>query len=405
MAKKENSGNDAAARYMVDVLRYAAGSLIEPLNYLRNLSVELVGWIRKTAGTINRTVRLANILRGANLAIADTYRLITQAHSRDLRDLARASIEGARSILTAASGGADIIRVSMTPARAVEISKGPLLSGATVAQTWTQQGNDLKWRFRTLAQDGIFRDQSAATLTDRILGTKESNFSDGLMPKKMREAETITQTAATAVANAVLAESYQEARDVETVTWSATLDRKVCRVCSGLHGKTWVLKAGQAVGQSVTESHGRNDKGKAVTFFLDWPGHPPIHRYCRCVLTPGLVKWSALSKESKAKLRKALGDDAADVLEAMKEKVFNGEPPDVQTFDEWLAGKTHAEVEKILGPGRARLWEKGLSVDAMLNPSTLKPLTIAEMEEKWAGERARSNRDFIGIMRAAGGRR
>jgi SPP1 gp7 family putative phage head morphogenesis protein len=378
MPRRQNNGLDSVASLTVDTLRLAASHLLAPLRVLRELSSSLVGWIRSTARTINRVSRLSEILAGARLAIRDSYSLISTTHRKELKEFASAARDGARSVL-ASLAGADIFRVSMTAPDARAIADAKLLFGNSVADSWARAAAGLQAEFQRTVQQGIFLNETATRLTERIEGTPEAGFADGIMKKRYREAEAIVNTAAVAVGNAVRAEAYETSDDVTILTWSAILDAKTCLVCAGYHGKSWTMEGRKPIGHK-----------------LAWPGYL-AHMRCRCSQIPGVR-----TKSDKA-IREALDldvgeDELAAAVDTVQENLDKQkEMPG--SFDEWLAGKSHDYVNKLLGPGRAKLWEKGMPLEQMLT-QTGRPLTLEQLNAKWSGERQRSNRDFIGLIAA-----
>lgn len=390
--KKPDPATDAVARYTIDALRLASQHLLHPLNVLRELSSTLIDWIKRTSQTVNRVFRLRDLINGAKLAIADSYKLIVTRHVAELRDFAKVAVEGARAVIAAAAG-LDVFQVPMNGRDAVTIANGKIIFGRSVSESWNDHARDLVIKFTAAMNQGVFLNEKTAQLSARVEGTEEAAFKDGLIPRKMREAETMTETAALTVANAVRNQAFAEMSDVvEILTWSAILDSKTCRICSALHGKSWTAKDLKPIGHS-----------------FQFPGVLAHHR-CRCGQTPGLKEWGAIKagpstggEPIKARVRAELLDAGMDhdaipaAIDAIKARIGKRSAP--STFDEWLASKSHADVNKILGPGRAKLWEKGMALDQMVSQS-LRPFTIKELEAKWTGERLRSNRDFVGMMAA-----
>lgn len=96
-----------------------------------------------------------------------------------------------------------------------------------------------------------------------IRGTKENNYSDGVLATTQAGAVTLARTIINGVANNARVETIKENADViDGVKFLGTLDGKTCPYCASLDGYIW---RGEEMGQAR---------------------RPPIHPNCRCTLIP-----------------------------------------------------------------------------------------------------------------------
>lgn len=147
-----------------------------------------------------------------------------------------------------------------------------------------------------------------------------------------RSATTLVQTSLAQVSQEAL--WHMVSANPETfrgVVWHTTLDNRACPVCIALSGQAWTLDHAP-IGESGP-----------------WPGEPPRHSLCRCVLVP-VLKGQRL--------------------------------PQAQTFEAWLRTRPVAEQQAILGPGRYTLWTSGQIQLRQLTDQRHRPLTLSALQSE-----------------------
>lgn len=153
-------------------------------------------------------------------------------------------------------------------------------------------------------------------------------YEGGVMAASTRQAELLARTATMHVAN-VARNSYFEANAdiIKGFQRVETLDMDTCIICGADDGHIYK------------------------------PGEPrpklPVHPNCRGTYAPVFKSW------------RELGVDADEIPPGTRASM-DGQVPENQTFDDRLRKMGAARRRAILGPNRARLYEDGMPLEAMV---------------------------------------
>ena len=151
----------------------------------------------------------------------------------------------------------------MTQEQQKAILDGQGIDGATIAE-WFQrwQRGDLE-RIASAVQKASVEQLTIAEISRLIRGTKEKNYSDGILAATQVSAVRLARTIVNGVSNNARMETIKENSDViDGVEFVGTLDGKTCQYCAAYDGHIW---RGE-------------DAGKAR--------RPPLHPNCRCTIIP-----------------------------------------------------------------------------------------------------------------------
>jgi len=114
-----------------------------------------------------------------------------------------------------------------------------------------------------------------------------------------------------------------------------------CIVCGSKDGKTYYYKKNPPTAIDV----------------------PPLHPYCRCILSPITKSW------------KELGEKIPPVYGASTRASFTGQVPATLSYSQWLKTQDDKFVEDILGPKRFKMWkDEDLSLNEMVKGNKVIPL-------------------------------
>jgi len=114
-----------------------------------------------------------------------------------------------------------------------------------------------------------------------------------------------------------------------------------CIVCGSKDGKTYYYKKNPPTAIDV----------------------PPLHPYCRCILSPITKSW------------KELGEKIPPVYGAATRASFTGQVPATLSYSQWLKTQDDKFVEDILGPKRFKMWkDEDLSLNEMVKGNKVIPL-------------------------------
>ena len=152
---------------------------------------------------------------------------------------------------------------TLTPQQQKAIIDGQAISGATIAdwfKSWKRK--DLE-TISSACQKASVEELTVRDIYRLIRGTRENNYTDGVLATTQAGAVTLARTIINGVSNNARVETIKENSDViDGIKFLGTLDGKTCPYCASLDGYIWR-------GEDMV--HARR---------------PPIHPNCRCTLVP-----------------------------------------------------------------------------------------------------------------------
>ena len=124
---------------------------------------------------------------------------------------------------------------------------------STTGQDWWQrQGAGLVQRLGDSLTVGVSLEESLTQLTQRVRGTSEAAFTDGVMAKARDDAARLVRTQTTnAVSEARVSVAERNAARVYAVQHSSILDSRVSYICAARHGLRYRLPDHEPIGHSV----------------------------------------------------------------------------------------------------------------------------------------------------------
>lgn len=293
---------------------------------------------------------------GNNVIATQTQRLVVQSFNRVFK--------------------AEIFNNVLVPAELKALSRNPVVLGGTTTENWWKQKTKLKQAFVEQMRLGLAQGETNEQLIQRVrgksTGAKETVVRDGkrvkvpqrtggIMDTSRREAEALVRTSAQTVSNSTLLQTYQANEDVMGgMALLVTLDGRTTLICMSLSGGQYTLD-GDPLPNSVSQD--------------PFPGPPPYHWNCRTIITPITKSWEELSGRKKSAIRNE-ATDLASVRASM-----NGEAPGRQGYSGFLRGQPRSFQNEVLGKKRAELFRSGKLELHQLTDSSLRPLTLAELEK------------------------
>ena len=192
---------------------------------------------------------------------------------------------------------------------------------------------------------GYVEGQTIQQITQRIMGTRALQYTDGLMETSRRDAAAMVRTAVSHTANFTRNEFYKQNNDlVKGIKWISTLDGKTSAVCRARDGEVYPIDSGP---------------------------RPPAHWNCRSSTTPVIRSW------------KELGIDLPESAKSTRASM-DGQVPAKQSFEDWLKKQGAARQDTVLGGTVADLWRRGkLNFRDLLDQSG-RPLTTEQLRAKAA---------------------
>lgn len=364
--------------HQFDLLRVAAGLRADAVAELETLEAHLVQALQnKGEMSVNKAAKFEALLKQTQGQISDAYKRIGAHHGDSLKSLA--VLEGAQSVkVVNARIGASVVSVAIAPKLLEAVVDAGVIRGHSSATWWQSQAADLTLKFSGQMRQGVLLGESVDELARRVRGTKANSYNDGIMAAKKREAAALVRSSVIAVANEARLRSFREMGDVvKGIAWLSTLDGRTTTECRGLDGLEWTLEY---------EPVGHDKK---------FPG-PTAHWQCRSTQTTVLRSWDELSgkklpsigdKELEAAMQEVLAasgmapEKVAKAIAGTRASM-DGQVSASMDYNEWLATKSDAFINDVLGPGRAALWKSGKVTLRDLTDQDNRPLTLKQLAEK-----------------------
>lgn len=378
MPNAADNGADQLHTQTISLLRVEAGLRQQALAALVKLQGNLTGQVANSAGlTVNKAAKLKALLAQTTDTIELAYKELTHDQTDSLKQLAVVQGKAARKVIDVQLGAA-VSSVAIAPKTLEAVVDAKILNGWSSAEWWAGQSKALQDKFGQAMQQGIFLGESTDELVRRVMGTKANGYKDGIMEVSKRDAAALVRSSVIAVTNEAKLRTYQEMGDlVKGIQWLATLDTRTTPICRALDKKVWRLPDMAPVG---------HDK--------KWPG-PTAHWQCRSTQLPVLRSWAELAGKELPSINQQELDDAVrkklaaagwerdrvDKAVVGARASMNGELPAETDWQEWLENKSDGFVEKLLGPGRAKMFTAGKLKLSDLTDQNNRPLTIAQLEE------------------------
>jgi hypothetical protein len=328
----------------INLIRTSAGIDAAAAEKLQSLIDDLVLMLNAVDVPNAKKSIINSLIREAYDTIDEHYMTLGTQVIDHLTQIAE--IEGKFIEKTMNNGiGAKLIEA---PANLADNARKTLVQGAITSDWIKRQSADTQFKFRTAISTGYQNGETNQQIVAKVAG------SDGFMQIARNNVSALVQTAVQEVAGDARLAMYKANSDViKGVSWLSTLDSHVCIPCSVRDGMSWDLDGKPMDGTDLPFGSGT-----------------PLHWNCRCVLIPRTRSW------------KDLGIDAEEIPASTRASM-DGQVSANLRMEDWLAGKSQAFQDKVLGPGRAALFRSGkITLRDLLNQSG-RPLSLDELRAKY----------------------
>lgn len=372
---------DYAIGHQFKILRVAAGQRQQAFSTLLGLEKELADIVSNAGEKPTlQSAQYKAMQADAQVAIADTYKLLAKQHGKGLEELATVEWQATDKMINKAVG-VELLSGKIPPKILEAVTKAPVVQGHPAADWWNGQSADLRQKFQGQMAQGVLLGETTPQLLKRLRGAgvfaqNDPNAPAGVMKKAKRDAEALILTSAASISNTARMESFKSRPDlIKGVQWLATLDGRTTLICIGLSGKQWRFPDMQPVG---------HDKA--------WPG-VIAHWRCRSTQISVLYSWEELSGKKLPSLDdKTLQQRVDEILHSQgwsDEKInrsrvntqasMDGEVAKDLTYEDWAKTKGPTFIEQTIGPGRAALYNSGGMTFSDLTDQNNRPLTVAQL--------------------------
>jgi SPP1 gp7 family putative phage head morphogenesis protein len=263
--------------------------------------------------------------------IAAQAALVAARWSAYSAELVQDEVEAQTGLLTRILAPLGVGVATGSVAAALARTRARPADGATPAEWLAQANRGDRERAVRATRAGVAAGDSGRELSRAVVGSASLGRKDGIREVSRRSIQTALQTLTThAAAQSSAAVWEANATIVKSVRWVSTLDGRTSPICWTLDGTIFPIRQGI---------------------------RPPAHPHCRSVVMPIIPRLEAIA-----------GAPGRDVLPATVVDRFDGQPPRVLRYEEWLRGRSAKFQREVLGPSRFKLWsEGGISLERFVN--------------------------------------
>jgi len=370
---------DLSIIHAINLERLKQGEVVKVLDILDDLGLSIQKQLEKIdptgVGPTYRARRLARLLKNVKATTKAHFSKAKAANSKGLSGVASISAKATQNIING-SLGVSLGAALPSAANLQSLAGKVLIEGDVVSEYWKQQNAQVTGNFLRQMRMGVAGGEGLQSLIQRVRGTKENNFTDGIMNATKKKAETLVRSSVAAVNNEAIINTYQANEDLfNGYQWMATLDSRTSDICKARSGLTWD-KDFQPVG------HG-----------IGWSA-PPAHFNCRSTVIGVLKPWADLAnkplpavgaetlKEELTKSLMARGLSPALISKAINktQQSMDGFVAGDINFEDWLKGKSERFQKAILGEQKWELWNTGKIGFVDLVDQKSHPRSLAELQ-------------------------
>ncbi|RVD58869.1 hypothetical protein EN866_19485 [Mesorhizobium sp. M2D.F.Ca.ET.223.01.1.1] len=318
------------------LLRHQVSVRSELDRFLATLDTAIAGLIvsiapSEPARQAYRAQRLDKLIAAVADSIKGTYADMQKYHRREMQQLADVEaaylVKAVNDLFEKAP-----VTLNLTAADALKLVDTALVAGAPMKDWWAEQSRAMQLKFSHQMRVGFIGGESDTDLVKRVRGTKEMNYTDGIMEVSRRSAKILVRGASSAVVSATRKKAIGDNPDVfDGIQQISVLDGRTSHICMAYAGKVWSLPGYKPEGHS-----------------LPYNGGVPRHPNCRSTEIPVLT-----------------GESPAEDMD----------------FDTFLKGKSAAQVDELLGKGRADLFGSGRITLSDLVDQQGRPLTLEQLRK------------------------
>lgn len=370
---------DLSIIHAINLERLKQSEVVKVLDILDDLGLSIQKQLEKIdptgVGPTYRARRLAKLLENVKATTKAHFSKAKAANSKGLSGVASISAKATQNIING-SLGVSLGAALPSAANLQSLAGKVLIEGDVVSEYWKQQNAQVTGNFLRQMRMGVAGGEGLQSLIQRVRGTKENNFTDGIMNATKKKAETLVRSSVAAVNNEAIINTYQANEDLfNGYQWLATLDSRTSDICKARSGLTWDMNF------------------KPIGHGIGW-SPPPAHFNCRSTVIGVLKPWADLAnkplpavgaetlKEELTKSLMARGLSPALISKAINktQQSMDGFVAGDINFEDWLKGKSERFQKAILGEQKWELWNNGKIGFVDLVDQKSNPRSIAELQ-------------------------
>lgn len=370
---------DLTVVHAINLERLKASETAIVMDILDDLGLSVQKQLEKIdptgVGPTYRARRLARLEKTIKATTALHYKKIKSQSASSLAETAKV---GAKATANGVNSSLGVSLGATLPPPVVlrELAGKTLVQGEQVKAYWDEQFAGTRGNFVRQMRMGVAGGEALPALVARVRGTKDNNFTDGIMTASKRKAEALVRTSVSAVNNAAAIATIEANGDLfNGVQWLATLDTRTSDICKARSGLTWDENY-QPVGHAIAWSP------------------PPAHFNCRSTIIGVLKSWDELANKKlpavgaetlQKELTKSMTARGLSPLMIEKslyktQQSMDGFVAGDLNFEDWLKRKPEGFQKDILGEGKWNLWNAGKISFVDLVDQKSMPRSLAEIQ-------------------------
>lgn len=404
---------DRAVRHQVDVRRYTVGELRRMIAYLERMDRDTAALLRERLpkvgvpdGTpVNPNTGLTEAQRKRYQQLLADIRLLRQAAIQEMRgafqedmlELTKVEADFEQNLIQGAIPIAEITAAGVSAAQVRSVVFKQPFQGKLLKEWFDGLDREDAVRVKAAITDGFVQGQTNDQIVRSIIGTRASQYTDGVAGVTRRAAQAIVRTAINAYANGAREEVWKANEDIIIgLRWTSVLDGRTSAVCRGRDGM-------------VTPIGGR-EVPAGVRKLVPAGARPPAHINCRSTMVPVLdweemagnrpfvtdtrtrrqreIDFRAQAKEKAGKdkwrqlTEKQRRDLIRDERKAWSREAI-GRVPAETTYGEWLSKQPTKFQNDVLGVKKAQLFRKGDLKLEQFTDRAGNELTLGQLKERY----------------------
>jgi len=370
---------DLTVVHAINLERLKASETAIVMDILDDLGLSVQKQLEKIdptgVGPTYRARRLARLEKTIKATTALHYKKIKSQSASSLAETAKV---GAKATANGVNSSLGVSLGATLPPPVVlrELAGKTLVQGEQVKAYWDEQFAGTRGNFVRQMRMGVAGGEALPALVARVRGTKDNNFTDGIMTASKRKAEALVRTSVSAVNNAAAIATIEANGDLfNGVQWLATLDTRTSDICKARSGLTW------------------DENYKPVGHAIAW-SPPPAHFNCRSTIIGVLKSWDELANKKlpavgaetlQKELTKSMTARGLSPLMIEKalyksQQSMDGFVAGDLNFEDWLKRKPEGFQKDILGEGKWNLWNAGKISFVDLVDQKSMPRSLAEIQ-------------------------
>jgi SPP1 gp7 family putative phage head morphogenesis protein len=367
MVKKTKSQAyfDASLLHQVAVRRFTSMQVKELLLIVEKADIELSKELRaKLPGIKNyQSKRLEALLADLKIARQELMKSLSKNIRATVADFIKSEAQFENQAIDLALDVALVsTSVPLSVLKEVVFSK-PFSISQTGAQTirgWLNQmeATDIE-NINNALQLGIINGESVKTIVSRIVGTKDNDYSDGVLGTTRRNLDAIIRTAINHASNSAREEIWKGNEDIiDGLRWTSTLDGRTSAICRSRDG--------------LIAPVGNKDIPVGFKKLNPVDARPPAHPRCRSIMVAvfdgiGVIGKRPFVSDARTREKREIDFESEAKAAGLSLREYKklwaskniGQVEAALTYEDWLKGQSNGFKEEVLGKTKAKLFNTG----------------------------------------------